>query len=307
MTEGTQPAWDMFLTSWKLAMQADGYPPTTIKSYRGGVGDLAAWMAKNTDHGPTEINRDDIRGWMVDLGARTSRATVRTRLAGARHFCAFLVDEREISEDPSRAVRMPPPGEPVTPVLSMEDLAALLKACAAPGGFVGRRDEAMVRLFLDGGARLAEITGLDVDDVDVTSRVAYIEGKGYSRRGARKRVMVYGTKTARALDRYLRARRSHPQADLPALWLGARGRGAMTKYGVKAMLDRRSAEAGLDVHPHMLRHAWAHHFRMNGGSEGDLQVLGGWRTRQQLDRYGASAAGERAAEAARRHSLGDRL
>jgi integrase len=74
------------------------------------------------------------------------------------------------------------------------------------------------------------------------------------------------------------------------------------------MLKRRAALVGLEgVHPHVFRHSWASAFRAAGGSEGDLLVLGGWRSRAMLDRYGKAAAADRAAESYRRLSLGDRL
>jgi hypothetical protein len=70
------------------------------------------------------------------------------------------------------------------------------------------------------------------------------------------------------------------------------------------MLKRRGAEAGIaDLHPHAFRHTWAHAFRAAGGDEGDLMLLGGWRSRAMLDRYGKTAAADRAADAYRRLSL----
>jgi integrase len=73
------------------------------------------------------------------------------------------------------------------------------------------------------------------------------------------------------------------------------------------MLERRGAKVGLKIHPHMFRHDWASAFRAAGGSEGDLMVLGGWRSRQMLDRYGRAAAEDRARDTYRRLSFGDRL
>jgi site-specific recombinase XerC len=146
-----------------------------------------------------------------------------------------------------------------------------------------------------------------VGAVDLYSRQLLVVGKGSRRSGPRHRAVPFGIKTARALDRYLRARRRHRYAGEPALWLG-KTTGAISADGVAAMLTRRGQAAGLPgLHPHQLRHTWAHYFRQAGGAEGDLVVLGGWRSRAMVDRYGRSAAAERAAEAGRRYSLGDRL
>jgi integrase len=96
--------------------------------------------------------------------------------------------------------------------------------------------------------------------------------------------------------------------DTPRLWLGSGGRAAVSADGVDAMLKRRGADAGIaNLHPHAFRHTWAHAFRAAGGNEGDLMLLGGWRNRAMLDRYGKAAAADRAADAYRRLSLGDRI
>jgi integrase len=163
-------------------------------------------------------------------------------------------------------------------------------------------------LFLDGGLRLSELAGLQVADVDLRDRIVFVAGKASRRSGPRHRTVPLGVKAARALDRYLRERRRHPFADTLRLWLGSRGRPTLDADGVKAMLKRRGADAGIsDLHPHAFRHTWAHAFRAAGGNEGDLMLLGGWRSRAMLDRYGKAVAADRAAEAYRRLSLGDRI
>jgi hypothetical protein len=80
----------------------------------------------------------------------------------------------------------------------------------------------------------------------------------------------------------------------------------MTDNGIGQMVRKRGREAGIDdLHPHVLRHTFAHHWLAEGGNEGDLTRLAGWKSRQMLGRYGVSAADQRARQAHRQHGLGD--
>jgi integrase len=244
---------------------------------------------------------------LVEVRERHSSNTARGWFAGVRHFCRWLESEGEADQDATAGIRTPAPGDPETPVLSDADLRALLSTCAGTD-FTARRDTAIIMLFLDGGLRLSELAGLQVADVDLRDRIVFVAGKASRRSGPRHRAVPLGVKAARALDRYLRERRRHPYADTARLWLGSRGRPTLDADGVKAMLKRRGADAGItDLHPHAFRHTWAHACRAAGGNEGDLMLLGGWRSRAMLDRYGKAAAADRAAEAYRRLSLGDRI
>jgi integrase len=105
---------------------------------------------------------------------------------------------------------------------------------------------------------------------------------------------------------YLQVRDRHPRAHEPWLWLGLKGH--LTSNGVAQMLRRRGAEAGIDhLNPHRFRHTFAHAYLAGGGQEGDLMRLAGWSSRTMLQRYGASAATERAIEAHGALSPVDRL
>jgi site-specific recombinase XerD len=125
-------------------------------------------------------------------------------------------------------------------------------------------------------------------------------------KGGDERRNPIGTKSIRAIDRYLRIRSGHRDADSEALWLGRSG--PMTSYGIAEAVKRRAFEAGIgDIHVHQLRHSAAHYLRLAGADDDAVLRLMGWKDRSMLHRYGASAADERAREVHKRLGPGDRL
>lgn len=310
MTEPAQPQhpdFTVLVESWDLALDSDGYATNTRNSYRRALGNFAGWLAhRHPGLGPADVSRNHVRAWLIHVRDTTSSGTARSHFAGVRHFFRWAWSEAEVPADPTDGVRTPPPNDPRTPLLSIEDIRAMLAACAGQD-FRARRDRAIIRVFADGGLRLSELAGLTVDAVNIRERSVLVLGKGTNRSGPRRRTVQLGVKATQDLDRYLRERRRHPYADLTQLWLGDRGRPTLSSDGIDAMLKRRAATAGLTVHPHQFRHTWADAFRADGGSEGDLMTLGGWRSRAMLDRYGRTNAESRARDSYKQRSFGDKI
>lgn len=295
------------VVSYRRALLARNASPRTIQTYVESLKLLSAFL---TEQGmPIEvehIRREHLEAFVVDQLARHKPSTASIRYRALQAFFTWCVGEDELRVSPMARMVPPKLDDVPPPVLTEKDIRLLLKGCEGTD-FTARRDTALVRLLLDTGMRQSELAGLmlvrpgDRGDLDFDRNLCAVMGKG--RKG---RFCPFGRKSALAIDRYLRSRARHPQADLPQLWLGTKG--AMTGNGIYQALRKRGREAGIErLFLHLFRHTSSHYFLESGGNEGDLMLLNGWSSAEMARRYGRSAAAERAIKAHRQHSPGDRF
>jgi site-specific recombinase XerD len=289
------------LPSWELHLRAERKSAETVKSYGDGVRAFLNWCSQ---HGkPAILDRRQIREFIDDLltsGAKP--ATAVARHLALRRFSAWLTEEGEQDSDPLLGLRSPKLDKPVIEPLTDDQLRALLRACRGPD-MRDKRDEALIRLMFTSGARAGEVVAMQVDDLNLRS----VPPTAIIRRGkgGRGRVVPLAVEAAAAIDKYMRARRTHRLKDDPALWLGDRGK-HFSYDALHKTLAMRADMAGLQgFHPHRLRHTAAHRWLSKGGSESGLMAVAGWTRPDMLLRYTKAQASARAAEEAQRLNLGE--
>jgi integrase/recombinase XerD len=289
------------LLSWELHLRVERKSPQTVKSYGDGVRAYLNWCATNDK--PAVLDRRQLREFVDGLlTAGAKPATAVARHLAVRRFSGWLTEEGEQGADPLLGLKSPKLDTPVVEPLSDDELRAMLKACRGPD-LRDRRDEAILRLMFTTGARAGEVAAMEVADLNLrTDPPTVIIRRG---KGGKGRVIPLAVETAAAIDKYLRARKTHRLHSDPALWLGDRGK----HFSYDAMhqsLGMRAQMAGVaSFHPHRLRHTAAHRWLSKGGSEGGLMAVAGWTRPDMLMRYTKAQASARAAEEAQRLNLGE--
>lgn len=300
--DAESPVYDL-ATSFSRSLKGQRRSPNTIEVYLRSIHDFDRYASANgIPRDPAKIKRTHVEAYLEDQLERNKPATAATRYASLSRFFTWLVEEGEILTSPM--ARMKPPQVPDRPpmVLTSAEIDAILAASDGPT-FRQRRDRALLSFMADTGCRRTEVSKLKLTDVDAERQVATVIGKG-----DKQREVVYSTRTAVALDRYLRVRQKHSKAFSPMLWLGQFG--PLSGEGIAEVVARRGTRAGVfrevdgqkrALNPHLFRHAFADRWLASGGNETDLMTLGGWSSAEVMRRYGRGRRTERAIDAARRH------
>jgi site-specific recombinase XerD len=300
-----------FLTERRLS----GTAPATLECYERDLGRFWSWL--ESEGRPTAVDairREDVVDFIGHLGSlpkterrRNPMGTAAIAFRSLRSFWNWLIEVEDVPADrsPMRGVSAPRVPEVPVPILAEDEITRLLDTVRKSKDLEARRDYAILRVFLDTGARLGEVVGLTVEDYDDENGLLRIRRE--TSKSKRERVLYLSAETQVALGRWVGlARPKMPEAARTSrMWVSRKG--YVTDSGVSQIVKRRAKQAGLiGVHPHTLRHTFAHHALASGLTEGDTMKRGGWSSRSMLDRYGKTGAGERSNDAFRRAGFADR-
>ena len=256
------PALDPFVAHLRVEK---GLARNSVESYARDVRRYLAFLAEAGRASWEEVGRADVQAHLGALARDgiSPRSQARA-LSAIRGFHRLLVSERLAPADPTDEVDAPRRARKLPQLLSRDEVDRLLAAPRQVRGAIGVRDRAMLELLSATGLRVSELVTLEVNQVDLESRVLLARGKGN-----KERLVPVGGPAADALrawlagprEQVLRLRRTRD------LFVTPRGR-RMTRQGFWKLLARYARAAGISraVSPHKLRHSFATHL-LEGGAD----------------------------------------
>lgn len=226
----------------------------TSKHYRRDLDGLAAYCDKIGIGGWGDLDDDHIRSFSAQTYRRgLSSRSIQRQLSAARTFFRYLQREGHVKKNPVLEISAPKAGKRLPENLDADRMARLLDI---PGdGPLVVRDRAILELLYSYGLRLAELTGLDLGDVDLSDRTVAVTGKG-----GKDRIIPVGRFAVKALTAWRKERGSLAATDEKALFVSNRGT-RISARSVQARVDHWAKRQGIDtrVYPHLFRHSFATH------------------------------------------------
>jgi integrase/recombinase XerC len=254
-----------------------GLSDHTVRAYAADLCSLFDHAVRLQCAAVNEIDIAVLRSWLAKLHSLGMKpATLARRASSARTFTAWAVRDGLLDVDPGARLASPRLGRHLPEVLRVDEAAAVMDAAGEDNTPVGLRDAAILELLYASAARVSELCGLDVDDLDRSRRTVRLLGKGN-----KERTVPLGTPAIRAVETWLS--RGRPRLvtldSPPALLLGARG-GRLDPRAARLVVHQRLAavDGVADLGPHGLRHTAATHLLEGGADLRSVQELLGHAT-----------------------------
>lgn len=248
--------------------------PHTVRSYRSDLEAYAMWVQREGVL-PLSVSTRQLRRYLAELTrARYSSRTINRHLSAIRGLYRWMVDRGVTTSNATDALASPKIAHTLPATMSDEEVKRLLESCDV-GNPEGLRDRAFLELLYASGARISEISRLDIADIDRRQGQARLFGKG-----SKERIVPLYAEALRWLETYLSDARQELAAkakgvrDDKALFLSTRGR-RMSAAALRTRFERQVKLAGLDpsLTPHAMRHTYATELLTGGADMRSVQEL----------------------------------
>jgi len=241
----------------------------TIRAY---IGDLESLLNHLETIGVTDISQLELvhlRSWLANQQVKGgARTTLSRRAVSVRLFTKWAVKNKYLAKDVAATLATPKGHRTLPEVLDIADAKTAMDSLATRASEeetpISLRDVAMVELLYATGARVAELCGLDVSDIDYDRQTIRVLGKGN-----KERTIPLGNPAMKALNVWLKEGRDSIKNSLSgnAVFLGARGKRIDQRTVRTVVYSALQAIEGIErMGPHALRHSAATHL-LEGGAD----------------------------------------
>ena len=232
------------------------YSPHTCSNYRRDLRQFQAYLARQDIESWQQVDYNQVSAFAAQRhrAGRKSR-TIQRELSSIRSFFQFMIRQGVLTQNPALEVRAPKADKPLPKTCDAESIDRLLQLSDASDG-LQVRDVAIFELIYSSGLRLAELVGIDLDDIDLAQRRLVVTGKGN-----KTRQLPIGGKAVKAVKRWQKLRPDYCRdSSQSALFVSRRGR-RISPRSVQSRLNRLIERQALQQHlsPHVLRHSFATH------------------------------------------------
>lgn len=178
----------------------------TVRAYDSDLSQFLAHIAaasrrRRIDLQPSDLDYQAIRGFLAELHARgNSRASAARKVSAVRTFARYLRREGVLDGDPGALIGTPKREQKIPHHLGISEMERLLSTPDVTHP-LGRRDRAILELFYASGLRLSELVGLDLQDINLSTRMVRVLGKG-----RKERIVPFNRSAAEALKTCVRDR-----------------------------------------------------------------------------------------------------
>lgn len=247
-----------------------GLSANTLAAYRTDLLAFQGWLAKK-GLALEQVTRADLLAYLAaNVRAGLSPRSSARHLSTLRRFYRYLLIQGCTQADPTADVRSPVIGRPLPKNISEQGVEKLLSTPPRDTA-LGSRDRAMLETMYASGLRVSELVGLTLNELDLTTGLVRVVGKG-----GRERIVPLGEEASESLREYLgQARSDLLKAQLTdAVFVTRRG-GPMTRQAFWQLIKRYAQQAGIgaEFSPHSLRHAFATHLLNHGADLRSVQML----------------------------------
>ena len=241
----------------------------TVRAYLGDLDSFIDHMGRNGITDIPNINLPLIRSWLATQQVRGgARTTLSRRATSIRLFTKWATKRGYLASDVGSTLATPKPHRTLPDVLTQGDAVTALDSMATRAAEFDTptsiRDVAIVELLYATGARVSEVCGLDLEDLDFSRNTIRVLGKGN-----KERMIPMGAPAVKALNTYIESARGLLANDKSAraLFLGARGKRIDQRAVRTIVYEALSALEGVErMGPHALRHSAATHL-LEGGAD----------------------------------------